>query len=193
MQLGLYLPGLSALSGVQSLRILDSDHLEPPHFSVAPAAVHADGELQKPAETGISAVTTEFKLSDDCGERVDVRLLCREQGVTFEEWDDTVEEVAAPTHHEDQRSIASTVRSDGSAAKPLPDQLENLCPVAVLADMKLRYELKPDATARIALHRDREASFSVDVTRDVAIQPFLLIVRTRHVVTIVNVWSDVDD
>src|SRR6184192_3590371 len=34
-------------------------------------------------------------------------------------------------------------------------------------------------------------SFSVDVTRDVAIQPFLLIVRTRHVVTIVNAWSDV--
>ena len=35
-------------------------------------------------------------------------------------------------------------------------------------------------------NRDREASFSVDVTRDVAIQPFLLIVRTRHVVTTVK-------
>ena len=34
--------------------------------------------------------------------------------------------------------------------------------------------------------RNREASFSVDVPCDVAVQPFLLIVRTRHVVTIVN-------
>src|SRR5256714_4957955 len=62
--------------------------------------------------------------------------------------------------------------------------MENLSPVTVLADVELRNQLKPDATARIALHRDREAAFSVDVTRDIAIQPFLLIVRTRHVVTV---------
>lgn len=70
--------------------------------------------------------------------------------------------------------------------------MENLSPVAVLADMKLRNQLKSDATGRIALHRDREAAFSVDVTRNVAIQPFLLIVRTRHVVTSVNVRPDVN-
>jgi hypothetical protein len=58
--------------------------------------------------------------------------------------------------------------------------------------MELRNQLKPDATRRIALNRDREAAFSVDVTRDVAIQPFLLIVRTRHVVTSVNVRPDVN-
>src|SRR5437879_1883470 len=55
--------------------------------------------------------------------------------------------------------------------------------VAILADVELRDELKSDPAGRVALHRDREASFSVDVTRDIAIQPFLLIVRTRHVVT----------
>src|SRR6185312_6446554 len=35
------------------------------------------------------------------------------------------------------------------------------------------------------------APFSVYITRDIAVQPFLLIVRTRHVVTIVNVRQDV--
>src|SRR5262249_31421954 len=158
MQLGLYLPGLSALSGVQSLRILESDQLGPLHLSVAPAAVHVEGKPEEPAKTGFGAVVSKLELSDDRSERLDVLLLCREQGVTFEEWYDAVEKVAAPAHHEHQRSIASTVRSDASTAEPLPDQLENLRPVAVLADMELRNELKSDATTRIALHRDREAS-----------------------------------
>src|ERR671922_2749037 len=45
MQLGLYLPGLAALSGVQSLRILDSYELCPSHFAVPTAPVHGEREL----------------------------------------------------------------------------------------------------------------------------------------------------
>ena len=50
--------------------------------------------------------------------------------------------------------------------------------------MKLRYELKTGAAGRIPIHDDRKAAFSVDITGYVAIQPFLLIVRTRHIVTL---------
>src|SRR5262249_18452624 len=119
--------------------------------------------------------------------------LRREHWGSLEERNHAVEELAAVTHHQDERSIALAVRSYSAASEPRTDQLEHLSPVAVLADMELRNELKAVVAAWIALHRDREASFSVDVPCDVAIQPFLLIVRTRHVVTIVNVWSDVDD
>ena len=56
MQLGLYLPGLAALSGVQSLRILDSYELVPPHLSEPPAPVHREREVKQPAEAGIGAV-----------------------------------------------------------------------------------------------------------------------------------------
>src|SRR5205823_14299096 len=119
--------------------------------------------------------------------------LRREHGILFEEWNNAFEQVFAVTYHEYERPIALAVRPDATAAEPRTDELENLGPVTVLADMELRHELKSDATGRVALHRDREASFSIYITRDVAIQPFLLIVRTRHVVTIVNARQDVDD
>ncbi len=95
-------------------------------------------------------------------------------------------------HDEHECPITFAVRPDSAATQSLLDQTEYLSSVTVLADMELRNQLKPDATGRVALHRDREASFSVDVTRDVAIQPFLLIVRTRHVVTSVNIRQDVN-
>ena len=172
MQLGLYLPGLAALSGVQSLRILDSYELAPAHLPEPTLAVHGEGKVEKPAKAGVGAV---------------------ENGVTFEKRDHTLDEIDAIAYDEHERSISTAVRSDATASKPLLNQSEHLIPVTVLADMELRYQLRPDAARRLALHRDREAAFSVDVTRDVAIQPFLLIVRTRHVVTIVNVRPGAHD
>src|SRR5207253_11403052 len=111
----------------------------------------------------------------------------------FKEWNDALEECLPLANYEHQRPVALAIRLDVATAEPVADQLEHLCPVAVLADMELRNELKPDTTRAVALHRDREASFSVDVPCDVAVQPFLLIVRTPHVVTIVNARSDADD
>ena len=184
---------LSALSGVQSLRILESYELVPTHLPEPPAPVHRERDVEQPAEAGSGAMVAESLRSHDAGELLEVRLFRREQRITFEEGDDAFQEVVAVPHHEDQGPIASTVRPHASATQPRLDQLEHLSPVAVLADVELRDELKPDAASRIALHRDRETAFSVDVTRDVTIQPFLLIVRTRHVVTTVNVRSDVDD
>jgi hypothetical protein len=58
MQLGLYLPGLAALSGVQSLRILESYELLPPHLPVTPASIHRDRDVEQLAEAGASAVVT---------------------------------------------------------------------------------------------------------------------------------------
>ena len=177
---------------MQSLRILDRYELVPAHFPVAPASIHGERRLQEPVEAGVRAVVASSKLTDDRGELLEVRVLRREHGVTLEERNDAFEQVAAVTNHEDERPITSAIRPDATATEPRTDELEDLCPVTVLADMELRNELESDATGRVALHRDREASFSVDVTRDVAIQPFLLIVRTRHVVTSVNIRQDVN-
>ena len=178
MQLGLYLPGLAALSGVQSLRILDSYELLPAHFPEPSASVHGEGEPEEPTEAGIGAVVAESKLTHDGGELLEVRMLRGENWVSFEEWNHSFEQVVEIAHDEHESTIPTAVRSKASATESLLDQLEHLSPVAVLADVELRNELKPDTTGRLALHRDREAAFSIDVTRDVAIQPFLLIVRT---------------
>ena len=62
-----------------------------------------------------------------------------------------------------------------------------LSTIAILAHVKLRNKLIPHPTGRIAIYDDREGTFSVDVSRNVAIQPFLLIVRTRHIFTVLPV------
>jgi hypothetical protein len=57
MQLGLYLPGPhGALSGVQSLRILESYELFPAHLPEPPVSVHGESEIEEPAEAGGGAM-----------------------------------------------------------------------------------------------------------------------------------------
>jgi len=59
MQLGLYLPGLfalEALSGVQSLRILEGYELVPTHLPVTATPVHGESRLQEPVEAGLRAM-----------------------------------------------------------------------------------------------------------------------------------------
>jgi hypothetical protein len=136
-------------------------------------------------------VVVESHSPDDLGELLEFRLLGREEWISFEEGDHTLDERSAIPDDEHEGSVASAVRLDVATTQLLSDQVEHLSSVAILADVELGNELKSDAAGSIALHQDREAPFSVVVTRDVAVQPFLLIVRTRHVVTIVNVRPDV--
>ncbi len=56
MQLGLYLRGFEASSGVQSLRILEGYELRPSHSSEPPSAVHGESEVEKLTEAGESVV-----------------------------------------------------------------------------------------------------------------------------------------
>jgi hypothetical protein len=81
-------------------------------------------------------------------------------------------------------------------AKPL-ERGETNAPPASLRTRKTpesRFPVAASASAIVLTHEaDREASFSVYETAHPATllgQSFLLIVRTRHVVTIVNVPSD---
>ena len=53
MQLGLYLPGLSALSGVESLRILNGYELFPSDFPVLTETVHRERFMKKCFEAGV--------------------------------------------------------------------------------------------------------------------------------------------
>ena len=50
--------------------------------------------------------------------------------------------------------------------------------------MKLRDKLITAATRWVAIDGDCKAALAIYVARDVAIQPFLLIVRTQHIVTL---------
>ncbi len=52
--------------------------------------------------------------------------------------------------------------------------------------MEFGNQLQLETRRLIAIDGDREASLAVYVAGDVAIQPFLLIVRTLHIVTLVQ-------
>jgi hypothetical protein len=67
---------------------------------------------------------------------------------------------------------------DPSTTQAHGDRVQDLSPFLVLADVELRNELPSGSRARIPLNRYVERSFSIDITRDVRIQPFLLINRT---------------
>src|SRR5436190_22402284 len=70
----------SALSGVQSLRILGSYQLAQPDLPKSTAAVHRQRDLEELTETGERQVLTESHLSDDVGELAKVRLFVESSG-----------------------------------------------------------------------------------------------------------------
>ena len=71
-----------------------------------------------------------------------------------------------------------------TAAKATSDEVEDLTPFAVLADSELRYQLPTGPGACVPTDRYVERTFSIDETRNVCIQPFLLIVRTGWIFTV---------
>jgi hypothetical protein len=99
------------------------------------------------------------------------------------ERDDLVHEVFSFPYHIDERPVPTTcscVRSDPATAGSDLQELEDRGSLGVLADMELWYELPTEPCGRIALDRDVEASFPVDVSRKIVVQSFLLIVRRGH-------------
>ena len=117
---------------MQSLRILDSYELVPTHLPEPSASIHRKRDFEEPAKAGGGAVVTQSKRSYDACGLLEVRLLAREQRVALEERHDSIEQVLALAHHEDERPISSTVGLDVAAPEPAADQLQYLSPVAVL-------------------------------------------------------------
>ncbi len=75
------------------------------------------------------------------------------------------------------------ILSDPSATKPFDDQVQDLSALRILAHMELGNELPSESGARIPLNGNMKRAFSIDITCDVGIQPFLLIVRTGRIFT----------
>jgi hypothetical protein len=70
-----------------------------------------------------------------------------------------------------------------AAAEATGDEVEDLAPLAVLADPELWYQLPTGPGACIPTDRYVKRTFSINETRNIRIQPFLLIVRTGWIFT----------
>src|SRR5262245_3695376 len=119
----------------------------------------------------------------DHGEGLELEALLAEDGVGSKERDDLGQKVIAVPYHIDERPVPTTrscVRPDTATAESGSQELEDRSSLGVLADVELGYELPAEPCGRVPLDRDVEASFPVDVSRKVVVQPFLLIVRRGH-------------
>ena len=75
------------------------------------------------------------------------------------------------------------ILADCSTVETLADEVEDLGPRRVLTDMELRHELPTHPSSRMTLYSHVKRTLAVYEAGDVRIQPFLLIDRTRHIVT----------
>jgi hypothetical protein len=118
--------------------------------------------------------------SNDEDERVKLPLFRAQKGVRLEEWDDLGQKVGPLADHVHKRRVhrSSVIPLDPSTPEPGSDQVEDLTALRALADVELRDELPADSRRSVPLDGDVERSLPVDETRDVGIQPFLLIGRT---------------
>src|SRR5438128_1024683 len=116
---------------------------------------------------------------NDGAKREVLGLLCTQEGLAVEEGDDSLHEVVPVTHHQHQGGVARTavVLPDATAAEPLLEEIQDLPPLRVLADVELRHELPTNSCARVPLHCYVKRAFAIDEACKIRIQPFLLIVR----------------
>ena len=112
-------------------------------------------------------------------------MLRGEERRPLEKRNHVLEKVASSSDDIDQCTILPSVGLDVAASsEPLAYQSKHLSPVTVLADMELGNQLIAAATRGVAVDGDCKAALAIYVARNVAIQPFLLIVRTRHIFTL---------
>ena len=141
---------------------------------------------------------------DAASELLEVLLLRAQHRMQSEEWDYRLQKIRAPSYdvaeHVLPMVVMTTVRNHITNAEELTECLETcdaggaLCHRELVRDLEAGLVAAPSRPAVLPDETDREASFSVYKANHPATeldQPFLLVFRTGHVVTRVNVTSDV--
>ena len=159
--------------------------------------VHRLDDLSDLHETVEVEMTTLLHELENLNELLEVLALRRPKPVCLEERNDDLIEIAKPPNDVAVQRlaviIAPSVDVDPATSEVVAQHLQRANAGSALDYDELRLHLPPDRRGRVSMHRHGEAAFAVDEPGypPCDSQPFLLIVRTRHVVTIVNITSDV--
>jgi len=141
------------------------------------------GDPEEAAEPFGGGVLSPSHRTHDYGEGFELEPLLTEDRMGLEEGDHPLEEIAAVPNHEDQGPVtpaSSCVASHTATAETALQEQQDRRSFRILTHMQLRHELPPRLRGRIPLDRDVEATFPVDIARQIVVQPFLLIVRRGH-------------
>ena len=176
----------------------DSDELVPGFFPV-----HRLDDLRDFDQTFGRFVPTDGDQLDAANELFEVQLFRASHRISLEERDDRLNEIRATTHdiaiHMFPVVVIPPVWNDVADAELLTETFEARDAGGALRNRELVRHLEtgpvasPPHAVRLPHEANREASFSVYKTDHPATeldQSFLLVFRTRHVVTIVNAASD---
>ena len=168
------------------------------------SSVHRLSDLGDLGEPGRRQVPTAVDELHALRELLEVVLLRRDHRILVEERHDHVHEVVPPVHDELTQVFAMVVVPpvDEDPAHPeealqlleASDALHSLRHDEPMKDLEAGLVASAVRPVWLPDEPDGEASLSVYETDDPATeldQPFLLVFRTRHVVTMVNVSSDV--
>jgi hypothetical protein len=126
---------------------------------------------------------------EHAGEPLEVEPFSGSERTFSEERNDKLHQVASTLHGEAQQRMPVVVvprlLHDPSTTENVSDDLQCGSRWRRLDNCELVLDLPAELTGRVADHRDREASFTVDKADDplLGTWPFLLIVRTGRIVT----------
>ena len=160
------------------------------------AVVHRLDDALDLGETKQVEMATLLHEFEHFRELPEVLVLRRQERILLEERNNDLAEIDEPPHHVPVQRLAMVVPSlvavDPSAAEEVSHRLESCKARSSLDDDELRLHLPAQCRPDVALDRHAEATFTIDEPDNPTCesQSFLLIVRTRHVVTIVNVRAD---
>jgi hypothetical protein len=155
------------------------------HPTIAASSIHRESRPPERSEPLRAQVLPLSHRPHDSSEDMEVLLLAAQEGIRVEEGNHLPQEIGSIAHdeHESRVPRSAMVLLDPSTAQAKLDEVEDLTSLRILAYVELRHELPTGPRARISLDGNVEGTFSIDVARDVGIQPFLLVYRTCCIVT----------
>src|SRR4051812_40198125 len=125
------------------------------HSSVSTPTVHGECQRLERFEPLRLEMRSVHHRQNDGAKREVLELFRAQERLTVEEGNDSSHEVLPVAHHQHQRGVARTamVLPDVSAAQSGLEEIEDLSPFRILADVELRYELPTNSCTGVPLDR----------------------------------------
>ena len=163
--------------------------------AVLPSVVHRIRDLDDRRQSGWPPMQSGLKEMHRIFKELHVCSTCREAHVPPHERQEMLRDRASRGDREDEHVRVAWLRPDPAAFEDLLSHLEKLASFPVLVYEKLRLDVKPKRVGLMPLYGDAPASLTLHdagykpTSRLDARQSFLLIVRTRHIVTVPPAWD----
>jgi hypothetical protein len=147
---------------------------------VAPSSVHRPGFVEQFGKALVGEMFACFHPANYAGEAFKLLVLATHKRIALEEGNHSLQEIIPLSDDQHQSVVirATMVLADAPTADLPLDEVGNLSPYDILTDPELGSKLPTNPASWVALNCYVKTTFTIDETRNVRVQPFLLIDRT---------------